>query len=143
MYSMLYIYYYAGYIRFIIDHRHIEWTADGSGGETRVEWEADNGMNVPSLFTKAWLIIVTLQSNQQSILYVDVIGCVQQTQLLRSGSVSARCYWCILLDHPIAASAHGSAAQQLSLLNHWFICYAYAFVQIRWDDLASVGLLLD
>jgi len=32
-------------------------------------------------------------------------GRVQQIQLLRSGSVSARCYWCILLDH------------QLSLLN--------------------------
>jgi len=31
MYSMLY--YYAGYIRFIIDHRHIEWTADGNGGD--------------------------------------------------------------------------------------------------------------
>jgi len=36
------------------------------------------------------------------------IGRVQQTQLLRSG---------ILLDHPIAASAHRSAPQQLSLLN--------------------------
>jgi len=45
------------------------------------------------------------------------IGRVQQTQLLRSGSVSARCYWCILLDHPIAANAHESAPQQLSLLN--------------------------
>jgi len=33
------------------------------------------------------------------------------------GSVITRCYWCILLDHPIAASAHGSAPQQLSLLN--------------------------
>jgi len=33
------------------------------------------------------------------------IGRVQQIQLLRSGSVSTRCYWCILLDHPIAASA--------------------------------------
>jgi len=47
----------------------------------------------------------------------DYIGRVQQTQLLRSGFVNARCYWCILLDHPIAASAHGSAPQQLSLLN--------------------------
>jgi len=44
-------------------------------------------------------------------------GRVQQTQLLRSGSVSACCYWCILLDHPIVASDHGSAPQQLSLLN--------------------------
>jgi len=35
-------------------------------------------------------------------------GRVQQTQLLRSGSVNARCYWCILLDHPIAASAHAT-----------------------------------
>jgi len=45
------------------------------------------------------------------------IGRVQQIQLLRSGSVSARCYWCILLDHPIATSAYGSVLQQLSLLN--------------------------
>jgi len=44
-------------------------------------------------------------------------GRVQQTQLLRSGSVSARCYWYIFLDHPITASAYGSAPQQLSLLN--------------------------
>jgi len=29
-------------------HRHIKWTADGSGGvETRVEWEANN-INIPS-----------------------------------------------------------------------------------------------
>jgi len=44
-------------------------------------------------------------------------GRVQQIQLLRSGFVSARYYWRILLDHPIAASTHGSAPQQLSLLN--------------------------
>jgi len=50
-------------------------------------------------------------------------GRVQQTQLLRIGSVSARCYWCILLDHPIAASAHGSAPQQLNLLNATNLSY--------------------
>jgi len=33
------------------------------GVETRVKWEADNNINVPSLSTKAWLVIVTLQSN--------------------------------------------------------------------------------
>jgi len=69
--------------------------------ETRVEWEADNSMNIPFPSTKAWL----------------VNGCVQQIQLFRSGSVSARCYWCILIDHPIATKAHGFAPQQLSLLN--------------------------
>jgi len=44
-------------------------------------------------------------------------GRIQQIQLLRSESVSVRCYWCILLDHPIAASTHGSIPQQLNLLN--------------------------
>ncbi|XP_018302740.1 uncharacterized protein [Mycetomoellerius zeteki] len=43
--------------------------------------------------------------------------CVQQTELLRSGSVSACCYWCILLDHPMTPSAHGSAPQYLNQLN--------------------------
>ncbi|XP_018404857.1 PREDICTED: uncharacterized protein LOC108781402 [Cyphomyrmex costatus] len=38
-----------------------------------------------------------------------LIEVLQQTQPLRSGSVSACCYWYILLDHPIAASAHRSA----------------------------------
>jgi len=28
--------------------------------------------------------------------------------------VAFSCYWCILLDYPIAASAHGSASQQLT-----------------------------
>jgi len=31
--------------------------------ETRVEWETDNRDELPSLFTKAWLVIVALQSN--------------------------------------------------------------------------------
>jgi len=30
------------------------------GVETRVEWEADNSGNVPSLSTKTWLVIVFL-----------------------------------------------------------------------------------
>jgi len=51
-----------------------------------------------------------------SLIY-DVIGRVQQTQLLRSGSVSARCYWMIYKNISIAASVHGSAPQQLNLLN--------------------------
>jgi len=44
-------------------------------------------------------------------------GRVQQTKLLRSGSVSARCYWMIYKNTPIAASVHESAPQQFSLLN--------------------------
>jgi len=31
--------------------------------------------------------------------------------------IRIRCYWSILINHPIAASAHGSTLQQLSLLN--------------------------
>jgi len=57
-----------------------------------------------------------------AVRFSNVIGRVQQTQLSRRGSVSARCYWCILLDHPIAASAHGFAPQQLSLLNATIGC---------------------
>jgi len=33
------------------------------GVVTRVKWEVDNSMNVSSLSTKAWLVIVVLQSN--------------------------------------------------------------------------------
>jgi len=61
--------------------------------------------------------------NKKQTLNLKIIGQsnatsrVQQIQLLRSRSVSTRCYWCTLLDYPIAASAHGSASQQLSLLN--------------------------
>jgi len=47
-----------------IKNRPVDWTADGSGGSRiRVEWEADNSMNVPSLSTKTWLVIIALQSN--------------------------------------------------------------------------------
>ena len=43
------------------------------------------------------------------IYYILIYGidCLQQTQLYES--VSAHHYWCTLLEHPIAASAHGSA----------------------------------
>jgi len=39
-------------------------------------------------------------------------------------STVAEC-WCMLLDHPIATSAHGSTPQQLSLLNAIIVreCY--------------------
>jgi len=36
------------------------------------------------------------------------IGRVQQTQLLRSESVNARCYWMIKKNTPIVANAHRS-----------------------------------
>jgi len=36
------------------------------GVETRVEWEADNNMNGP-LLSKAWLVIVALQNNNNQL----------------------------------------------------------------------------
>jgi len=64
--------------------------------ETRVKWEADNSMNVPSLYTKAWLVIVTLQSNQ---ILVD-----------REGTF-------ILLSRP--SGEFEQKQQKLSQLNSW------------------------
>jgi len=62
---------------------------------------------IPKYYNKSMLVFTVGKSYY--------IGRVQQIQLLQSGSVSARCYWCILLEHLIAASAHGSAPQLFSL----------------------------
>jgi len=52
-----------------------------------------------------------------------------------SRSVSARCYWMIYKNIPIAASVHGSAPQQLNLLNA-------TNVFMRLDHFSVVGIRL-
>ena len=52
---------------------------------------------------------------------------------VRSESMSAHCYWCILLDKLIAAKVHGSVPQQLSLMNATILVLTLKIIQNRTD----------
>jgi len=61
-------------------------------------------------------------------------GRVQQTQLLRSGSVSARCYWCILLDQQLITSTYRVNSFMQSLLQRVSF-YLYCSLDVNKDEM--------